>query len=379
MKPARPPVEAPSAETRAPRPLGGLLVSIAVHGALVGLAVLVVVSRYFQPEEEAVFTPAPRVQLPAQIREHRMNVAKHDSMAPRPSYSRRLAADGPSAIQVPEMPDVDLQQMLPLDPSEMVSDQIAGLIGSSGYGTGTGRGLSGAGGSGTAAGGIAFFNVKDTAASVVIMIDVSQSMFSRTGDYDSSARRLLREGKAQAFQTVRDEAIRLIDSLGPNSRFGIIRWSGSARSWKPELVRATDANKAEARAHIQNEVDANSAPPTGGRPGGTRHDYAIEELLRLRPEAAFMLTDGNATRSTGRGGMENIPSEEIIDLLTDAEKKLPDVPRIHTIYYVTGADRKEEEDLLKGIARRSKGKFRKVEASGARERRAETERATRQR
>ena len=353
------------AETVPKPPAGGLFISVVVHAALLGLTVLVVVSRYFKPEEETVFVAQPRVLVPAQIREHRMNVAKHAADAPRPSYSRRLSGSGPSAVQVPEMPEVDLDQMLPLDPSAMVSDQIAGLIGSSGYGGGSGRGLSGGGGSGAAGGGVAFFNIKDTAKSVVVMIDVSQSMFSRTGDYDASGRRLLRKGKAQAFQAVRDEAVKLIEGLGANSRFGIIRWSGSARSWQPELVRATDKNKAAAREHIEKEVDAESAPPTGGRAGGTRHDYALEELFRLRPEAAFMLTDGNATRSGSRGGMSAIPAEEIYGQLAAAAKEMPEVPRIHTVYYVTGTDREEEEAMLKGIARRTMGKFRKVEAAGA--------------
>jgi hypothetical protein len=360
------------------RPRGALLVSIAFHSGVVAIALGWVVSRYFEKEEEIAFVAQPRVQLPAQIREHQMNVAKNDSMAPRPTYSRRLAGTGPSTIQVPEMPDVNLDQMLPLDPSEMVSDQIAGLIGSSGQGTGTGRGFSGGGGTGTGSG-VAFFDIRDNAKSVVIMIDVSQSMFSRTGDYDSGARKLLKEGKDQSFQVVRDEAIKLIDGLGANSRFGIIRWSGSARSWKPELVRATDANKAEARAHVQESVDANSAPPTGGRPGGTRHDYAIEELLRLNPEVAFMLTDGNATRTGGGGGMSTIPNNEIFEQLEAAAKELPALPRIHTVYYMTGADKKEEEDLLRGIARKTKAKFRKVEAAGLKEREAEKEREKRKR
>ena len=352
-----------------PRTTRSFFISVAVHGALVAIAIGWVVSSHLMQEEpELDFKAEPRVQMPAQIREHLMNVSKHDSMAPRPSYSRRLAGTGPSTVQVPEMPDVDLKQMLPLDPSEMVSDQIAGLIGSSGAGIGTGRGIGGGGGTGGAGSGVAFFNIKDTAKSVVIMIDVSQSMFSRTGDYDSGTRKLLKTGKNQSFQTIRDEAVKLIDGLSANSRFGIIRWSGSARSWKPELVRATDANKAEARAHIQNEVDANTSGPTGGRPGGTRHDYAIEELLRLAPEVAFMLTDGNATRSnTGKGGMSNIPAEEIFKQIEQAAKDRPEMPRIHTIYYMTGADKKEEEDLLRGIARKTKGKFRKVEAAGKKE------------
>jgi hypothetical protein len=350
-----------------PRTGRSFFISLSVHAALVALALGVVYRQYLlPPEPEVEFQAEPRVQLPAQIREHLMNVAKHDSMAPRPSYSRRLSGAGPSTVQVPEMPDVDLDQMLPLDPSAMVSDQIASLVGASGSGIGTGRGIGGGGGSGSGSG-VAFFNIKDTAKSVVIMIDVSQSMFSRTGDYDSGTRKLLKEGKAQAFQKIRDEAVKLIDGLSAESRFGIIRWSGSARSWKPELVRATDANKAEARVHIQNEVDANSAGPTGGRPGGTRHDYAIEELLRLAPEVAFMLTDGNATRSNPGGGMSTIPNDELFKQIEQAAKDTPALPRIHTIYYVTGADKKEEEELLRGIARKTKGKFRKVEAAGKKE------------
>jgi hypothetical protein len=350
-----------------PRTGRSFFISLCVHGALVALAVGVVYREYLlPPEPEVEFQAEPRVQLPAQIREHLMNVSKHDSMAPRPTYSRRLSGAGPSTVQVPEMPDVDLDQMLPLDPSAMVSDQIASLVGASGSGIGTGRGIGGGGGTGSGSG-VAFFNIRDTAKSVVIMIDVSQSMFSRTGDYDSGTRKLLKEGKAQAFQSIRDEAIKLIDSLSAESRFGIIRWSGSARSWKPELVRATDANKAEARAHIQNEVDANSSGPTGSRPGGTRHDYAIEELLRLGPEVAFMLTDGNATRSNPGGGMSTIPNDELFKQIEQAAKDTPSLPRVHTIYYVTGADKKEEEDLLRGIARKTKGKFRKVEAAGKQE------------
>ena len=365
-----------AASDNKPRSGRALFISLAAHGGIAGIALTWIVSRYLGKEEEVTFVAQPRVQLPAEIREHKMNVAKNDSMAPRPTYSRRLAGTGPSTIQVPEMPDVNLDQMLPLDPSEMVSDQIAGLIGSSGTGTGTGRGIGGGGGTGTGSG-VAFFNIKDTAKSVVIMIDVSQSMFSRTGDYDSGTRKLLKEGTAQSFQVIRDEAVKLIDGLSADSRFGIIRWSGSARSWKPELVRATDPNKAEARDHIMKGVDANSSPPIGGRPGGTRHDYAIEELLRLNPEVAFMLTDGNATRSQSGGGMTTIPNDEILKQIENAAKEIPSLPRIHTIYYMTGADKKEEEDLLRGIARKTKGKFRKVEAAGVKDREKEKEKKKR--
>lgn len=349
-----------------PRAMGSLMVSVLLHAAIIGLAVIWVVREAFIPEEVPDFTPpARRVQLPAQIRAQALSNAKHDAAAPRPTYSKRMASTAPGPVTVPAMPDVNLKQMLPLDPSELVSDQISGMIGASGYGRGGGRGISGGGGTGKGSG-MAFFDIRDTAKSVVIMIDVSQSMFSRTGDYDSASRKLLKTGAEQSFDVIRKESLKLIDSLGPDTRFGIIRWSGSARSWRPELVRATDENKRLAREHIIHEVDASTAPPTGGRPGGTRHDYALEELLRLAPETAFMLTDGNATASKPGGGMSLIPAETLLAQLADAAKSKETLPRINTIYYLTGADKKEEEDMLKAIARKTKGKFRKVEAPAAR-------------
>ena len=345
--------------------MGTLGISILIHGLIIAGAIILVVREILVKPPDPVFEPPEkRVQLPAQLREQAISNARHDAAAPRPSFSQRLASKAPAPVTVPAMPEVDLQQMLPLDPSELVSDQISGMIGASGYGRGTGRGPGGGGGTGKGTG-VAFFDIKDTTKSLVIMIDVSQSMFSRTGDYDGNSRKLLKEGSAQAFNIIRTEAIKLIDGLGPDTRFGIIRWSGSARSWQPELVRATDENKAAARQHIQSEVDANSSPPMGGRPGGTRHDYALEELLRLNPESAFMLTDGNATATQPGGGMSPIPAKDLIDILETAAESRETLPRIHTIYYLTGADKKDEEDMLKDIARKTKGRFRKVEAAGA--------------
>ncbi len=104
---------------------------------------------------------------------------------------------------------------------------------------------------------INFFGIRDISTSVVIMIDVSDSMFTRTGD--ASGRKLVRHGKDQNFQVIRDEAIKLVQSLTPQTRFGIVRWSGGAYSWKAELVPATEENKQAAIAHIQGEVDYKTA------------------------------------------------------------------------------------------------------------------------
>jgi len=269
-------------------------------------------------------------------------------------------------IVLPELPTIDLEQMLPLDPSELVSDQVAAMATTAGAGVGKITVLSGSGGQSA---GLRFFDIEDRARSVVIMIDVSASMFGRTGDYDYSTSKLVRKGKEQSFQTVREEAFKLVGSLSPATRFNIIHWSGSARVWKDELVRATDTNKAAAKEHIQTKVDANKARPRGGRPGGTRHDYALETLFGLEPETAFMLTDGNATKTVKGEGNRPIPNKDIFQQISSAKNGEKPLPRIHTLYYLTGADKKEEEKLLRGIATRTGGKFRKVKVEGLKKKR----------
>ncbi len=340
----------------------GLLVSIIIGSIAVHLAALVVfgiwvIARYFA-DPPAEFEVREILKIPPQSREHKMNMAEHHSLTPKPAFSDRILSQRPLDFALPDLPMIPVDQMLPIDPSDLISDQINSVIGSAGMGVGIGEGVSGGDGSGD---GISFFGIKDQARSVVIMIDVSASMFGRTGDLDYGSGRLLRKGREQSFQAVRDEALKLVESLDIDMRFGIIRWSGSARSWQEQLVPATTANKVAAMRHIQEEVDANSARPTGGKPGGTRHDYALKKLFELRPEVAFLLSDGNATASD-RGGKE-IPEKELLDIVEAGGKNAAYSTRIHTIYYVTGSDKRSEERMLRALSRKTGGKFDKVKAA----------------
>jgi hypothetical protein len=209
---------------------------------------------------------------------------------------------------------------------------------------------------------INFFGIRDKSSSVVIMIDVSDSMFTRTGDAESG--KLTKRGKEQNFQTIREEAIHLVQSLGPNVQFGIVRWAGSAQSWKSELIAATDENKSAAIEHIQEDVDMKSARAKKGEAGGTRHDLALEAAFKLRPEVIYMLTDGNATIAEHKGGMRPIPAEDIFKVAEAGQKNLRNSARVHVIYYLTGTEREDEREMLMTLASRNGGQFRGVSATG---------------
>ncbi len=269
---------------------------------------------------------------------------------------KRILSKGATKVELPPIPEVTVAKNATPPPLMGSAGQNSaltrpGIIGSM-AGTGSGAAIN-------------FFGIRDRSSSVVIMIDVSDSMFTRTGDADSG--KLVKHGKEQNFQTVREEAIHLVQNLGSNVQFGIVRWAGSAQSWKPELIPATEENKRVAIEHIQQHVDMKTAKAKKGQAGGTRHDLALEAAFRLKPEVIYMLTDGNATIAEHGHGMKPIPAEDIFKVAADGQKTLRTSARVHVIYYLTGAEREDEREMLTMLASRNGGQFRGVAATGRKE------------
>ena len=333
-----------------------LIISIGAH-LLFGLgAAYLVVSRY-SAGHKLTFAAGPKSPNPSErALQHRVQMQEKSKSAPA-AVPKRVLTTGSAKVELPPMPSIPGARVGPPAP---IMSAAGGAFGAPGSGGGS------RGGTGTGAQ-INFFGIRDKSSSVVVMIDVSDSMFIRTGDAEYN-KGLLKHGKEQSFQAVRDEAIKLIESLGPNINFGIVRWSGGAYSWKPQLVPGTDENKKAAIEHIQNEVDLKSARPNKGRPGGTRHDYALEEAFSLKPETIYMLTDGNATAAQpGGGGLTSIPAEELFEVTEAGQKGLTKRAKLHIIYYLNGKEKADEKQMLMSLAARNSGQFREVVAPGRRE------------
>jgi von Willebrand factor type A domain len=347
-KPERPNVRRAWWKTRA-----FLLVSIAVH-LLFGLgAAYVVVSRY-SANRKLTFQAGPKSPNPAErALQHRVQLQEKTKRVPA-AVPKRILSSGAAKIELPPLPSLSA----PKEPTQPAMMSAAGQT--SGFAMRPGT-MGSVGGTGTGAA-INFFGIRDKSSSIVIMIDVSDSMFTRTGDADG--RKLTRQGKEQNFQTVRDEAISLVNSLGPNVQFGIVRWAGSAHSWKAELIPATEENKQAAIAHIQNDIDMKTARPKKGEAGGTRHDLALQTAFNLQPEVIYMLTDGNATIAQHKGGLKPIPPEELFNVAETGQKSLRRRARLHVIYYLTGDERQDERQMLMSLASRNNGQFRPVSAKG---------------
>lgn len=329
-----------------------ILIAVVLIHLLAGVvAGVLVVARYLLTPP-ATFEVKKEMKLPAKEREHKMNMSEFDAMAPKPSFNDKLQSLNPSKFALPDVPKIPMDQMLPLDPSEIVSDQVASIVG---QGVGSGGGTGGSGGGGTGSG-MSFFGIQDTGRSVVIVVDTSNSMFERS-----------RRGQLHKFnfKTIKDQAVQLIDKLNINTRFNVVIYEGGSMALTPELMPATDANKAAAREWI-NGLSEEPQASIGSRPGrgpklmeggGTRLDTGFKQTFQFQPEIIYVITDGEINR-----GSEKIEEREIMQIVTDLQKTLPEPARIHTILYETSVVRPEEERTIKSLARRNGGKSRTVKA-----------------
>src|SRR5438045_2872606 len=291
------PSQKPSAKRRWWKNRWFLVISVGLH-LLFGMGAPYVLG-YRHSNRKLTFNVGPKSPNASERAiQHRVQLQEKMKTAPA-AIPKRILSTGATKVELPPIPELTGAKNATPPPLMGAAGQNNALTrpGTIGSMAGTGSGAA-----------INFFGIRDRSSSVVIMIDVSGSMFTRTGDAEGG--KLLKHGKEQNFQTVREEAIQLVQTLGSNVQFGIVRWAGSAQSWKAELIPATEENKRAAIEHIQQDVDMKTAKAKKGQAGGTRHDLALQAAFRLKPEVIDMLTDGNGTIAEHGNGMKRIPAAE---------------------------------------------------------------------
>ncbi len=365
-----------------------VIIVVLLHVAAGLIAGALVVARYFM-KPEATFEATKDVRLPAKEREQKMNMMQFDSMAPKPSFNDKLQSLKPAAFSLPELPKIPVSDMLPLDPSAIVTDQVSSMVGAAGTGNGAGTGGGGSAGA-TGGSGMSFFGIQDSGKSVVIVVDTSNSMFER------SKKGVLHHFD---FKTIKDQTTQLIDKLSINTRFNVVIYEGGSMALAAENLPATDQNKALARDWVQG-LDEDPASSIGRRAGsgpklmeggGTRLDTAMRQTFKFQPEVIYIITDGEINRGGGRGGgggdndnrgagnnrgntrgggngaPNKIGEKEMVQIIEDLQKTLPQPARIHTLMYQTSVEKADEVQTLRAIARHAGGRFRAVKADETRD------------
>lgn len=275
-----------------------LLASIGLHIAVGIIAGIIVVARYLTAPP-AEFQAVRDVRLPAKKREHRMNMAAMDALAPKPTFSDKMQSSRPAAFSLPELPSLPLDQMLPLDPAQIVSDQASSLGSADAMGAGSGSGGTAGGGAGFGKG-LSFLGVQSEGQRILLLFDVSSSVTRKAA------------AAGIPLEKIQEETLALIDKLPPTSRFGIVQFTQNYKPFLRELVPASDSQREAARQWVRNEwVTVGTMGSSSKVTSNPRGLVGVLDLAaQMKPDVLFIISDGSFQWKPD-GSLTDIPWPEI--------------------------------------------------------------------
>jgi hypothetical protein len=315
-----------------------LLIAVGLHVAAGLVAGVFVVARYIFPPP-ANFVVKKDIRLPAKQREHKMNMAAFDAMTPKPTFNDKMQSMQPAAFALPELPKLPMDQMLPLDPAAIVSDQVSSLVGTAGLGGG-GEGAGGLGGTGT---GFSFLGIQSAGKRILLLFDISSSVVNKAA------------ASGMPVSRIKEEAMDLISKLPASSRFGIILFTQNYKVFQEELVPATDANRAAVKDWIESQwTEAGTLSGGVSNPQGF---IGVAELAaKMQPDVAFLVSDGSFQARTS-GTIANIPWDDLKKAVTGPLQSSGKCPLNFVGFQMKPKDKKE----MQSIVRRTGGKLREIE------------------
>ncbi len=276
-----------------------VLASVGIHVAAGIIAGIVIIARFFA-EPSAEFTVTKDIRVPVQDREHKMNMAAFDGMASKPSFTDKLQSLRPGPIALPEIPKVPLDQLLPLDPAEILADQVATLTGTAGLGSGVAPGAAGSGGPAGIKSSFSFMGIESTGRRILLIFDVSASVLNK-------ARK-----RGVSLNKIKEETIALLHQLPINARFGIIQFTQNFKAFREELIPATDLNRSKAKGWIDDEwVETGTMPASGTVSKNPRGVVGVFELaVGMSPDVVFLISDASFQWKE-EGTLSDVPWKEI--------------------------------------------------------------------
>jgi len=278
-----------------------LIVSVGVHIAAGVIAGIVVVARYFTAPP-AEFKAARDIRLPAKKREQKMNMAALDAAAPKPTFSDRMQSTRPTAFSLPDLPNMAMDQPLPLDPSQLISENINALGVGEGMGSGSGSGGAGAGGFGGS--GMSFLGVQSTGKRILLLFDVSTSVLNKAS------------GAGIPLEKIQEETLNLIAKLPITARFGLIQFTQNYKPFNRELLPATDTNRAAATEWVKNEWVTTGTMGASSKVASNPRGFigVLELAAQMKPDVLYVISDGSFQWKP-TGTIDTIPWNDIKKIL----------------------------------------------------------------
>lgn len=151
-----------------------------------------------------------------------------------------------------------------------------------------------------------------SATRIVLLLDVSGSVKTKM------------ERAGLSMQALKREVHRFVDQLGPNHLFGIIQFTRKWEAFRPDLVPATEAVRAEARQWIDTSFRTTGTSGrgwNGGYPNGIEAVLGAAFEMDPQLDEVFLVSDGDFQRTPPGGGGQDVPWGDLRRLTRDLQDR----------------------------------------------------------
>lgn len=289
-----------------------LALSIALHAGFALLAGTWIVAKRFSVPKETppVLTAKPAPQPPSKEKQQTMQAAAFEGATAKSILNDRILSTRTSQLPLPQLPSTPAFAS-PSFAQDASSQSFLSDATALASGAGTGLGMGGGGASGNGAG-VSFLGVQTNAKRIVLMFDISKTVAGAASK------------AGMPMERIREETIRLVESLGVNTRFGLVEFARNYAFFKPDLLPSTAANR-NAAIHWLNTFFATEGTLPKGLPnivtGSPGFLVALEAVFKLQPDSVFIISDGSMQRGTGVSA--TIPVAEIERTLARLQSSQP--------------------------------------------------------
>jgi hypothetical protein len=297
--------------------------------------------------------------------EHKISLGRKQSTMSAPEQAKRVTTSSAFAkVALPEMPE------MPTATTDVFANRAIGVGGAGNAFGATGTPGGGGGGNGS---GINFFGLRMRAKSVVVLVDVSDSMVISPPPPvavpgQPPPQKVVKD--ARTYSALEREVARVISQLDPGITFGVVCFAGDVQPYKPTLVPAnpTEINNAikfvRERSPALNivgerknadRVEAGFKPTNSGKTvtnfnhGGTRTGAALDFAFAMNPDAICLVSDG--VPSDGRIG-----GTDILERVQARQKELPRPAIVNVIAYLADSGQK----FMRDLAEQNQGTFKEI-------------------
>lgn len=250
------------------RALNAILISLGVHLLLIiGAVTLTIV--IITPKPKMMFEGKKSPSLPARKLEHAIRVKQMQKQTRKPQILQRLVTEAPSKVALPEMPEMKTPDIKNMRDTPLMNSRAGSIGGLGGGGGGAGRGLTG----GMGYSDTKFFGENVRTRAITICMDISPSMVAKG-----------------VVQDVLNESMKMLENMNVGTKFNIIVYVDGGLAFAPQMVYATQENKAKALEWLKQPFDGRRQGNLQGFSGSTPH-MAVKMAVEMGSDTVFVLSD----------------------------------------------------------------------------------------